>query len=348
MLDHRKNIPSLRAVTMPERATSQKARESWQLWGIISEFVEATERLSEIRPAVSIFGSARTRPGTPQYELTVEIARKLSDAGFRRHQRRRPGDHGGRKQGRVRGRVALGRAEHRAAVRAVAAIAYQDISLRFSHFFARKVAFVKYAAAYVVMPGGFRHARRTQRGADADADGQGQDACPWCWSALPSGAACSHGCATTLAAEGMIDTTDLDMMRVVDDSDAVVNALFDFYDARGFAQTRERAGTTALPVTTLRTASETAVSERRWTGRTSTMGDDVTLATVSARASGSRWRARLRRRRPVAPALARVPPTHSQRHRRQAGGAGDDQRPATPPAAPRTRIELPRVRASGA
>jgi hypothetical protein len=49
---------------MPERATSQKARESWQLWGIISEFVEATERLSEIRPAVSIFGSARTPPGT--------------------------------------------------------------------------------------------------------------------------------------------------------------------------------------------------------------------------------------------------------------------------------------------
>src|SRR5262245_28155965 len=67
---------------MPERATSQKARESWQLWGIISEFVEASERLSEIRPAVSIFGSARALPGMPNYELTVEIARKLSDAGF--------------------------------------------------------------------------------------------------------------------------------------------------------------------------------------------------------------------------------------------------------------------------
>ena len=62
MLDHQKNIPSLRAVAMPERATSQKARESWHVLGIISEFIEATERLSEIRPAVSIFGSARTRP----------------------------------------------------------------------------------------------------------------------------------------------------------------------------------------------------------------------------------------------------------------------------------------------
>ena len=52
MLDNRKNIPSLRGVTMPERATSQKARESWHIWGIISEFVEAAERLSEVRPAV--------------------------------------------------------------------------------------------------------------------------------------------------------------------------------------------------------------------------------------------------------------------------------------------------------
>ena len=82
MLDHQKNIPSLRAVVMPERATSQKARESWHVLGIISEFVEAAERLSEVRPAVSIFGSARTRPGAPMYDLTIDIARKLSDSGF--------------------------------------------------------------------------------------------------------------------------------------------------------------------------------------------------------------------------------------------------------------------------
>jgi hypothetical protein len=82
MLDRKKNIPGLRAVTMPERATSQKARESWHLWGIISEFVESAERLSEIRPAVSIFGSARIRPGSPVYAQAEQIARKLSDAGF--------------------------------------------------------------------------------------------------------------------------------------------------------------------------------------------------------------------------------------------------------------------------
>src|SRR5258708_20759828 len=82
MMDQQKNIPSLRAIATPDRATSVKARESWQMWGIISEFVEASERLSEIRPSVSIFGSARTPPDSPRYQRAVEIARKLSDAAL--------------------------------------------------------------------------------------------------------------------------------------------------------------------------------------------------------------------------------------------------------------------------
>lgn len=154
MLDRQKNIPSLRAVTMPERATSQKARESWHLWGIISEFVEATERLSEIRPAVSIFGTARAREDSPVYARTVSIARKLSDAGFAVISGGGPGVMEAANKGAYSGRspsvglnIELPFEQH--------GNPYQDISLRFRHFFARKVAFVKYAAAYVVMPGGF-------------------------------------------------------------------------------------------------------------------------------------------------------------------------------------------------
>ena len=76
MLDHRKNIPSLRAVTMPERATSQKARESWQLWGIISEFVEATERLSEIRSnRVATMGGPKKR-----YAGLLDVYEELDEA----------------------------------------------------------------------------------------------------------------------------------------------------------------------------------------------------------------------------------------------------------------------------
>jgi uncharacterized protein (TIGR00730 family) len=235
VLDHRKNIPSLRAVTMPERATSQKARESWQLWGIISEFVEATERLSEIRPAVSIFGSARTRPGTPQYELTVEIARKLSDAGFAVISGGGPGIMEAANKGAFEGaspsvglNIELPFEQ--------SGNAYQDISLRFRHFFARKVAFVKYAAAYVVMPGGFGTLDELSEALTLMQTGKGRR-----MPVVLVGSTFWNGLLAwmreTVAAEGMINDTDLEMMRVVDDSDAVVNALFDFYDARGFAQT---------------------------------------------------------------------------------------------------------------
>src|SRR5690606_22700818 len=58
------------------------AKESWRVLGIVAEFVEGTERLECIQPAISIFGSARTHPDHPHYKLTEAIARQLSDAGF--------------------------------------------------------------------------------------------------------------------------------------------------------------------------------------------------------------------------------------------------------------------------
>lgn len=235
MLDRQKNIPSLRAVTMPERATSQKARESWHLWGIISEFVEATERLSEIRPAVSIFGSARLKEDSPIYRQTVEIARKLSDAGFAVISGGGPGAMEAANRGAFEGRspsvglnIELPLEQH--------GNPYQDISLRFRHFFARKVAFVKYAAAYVVMPGGFGTLDeltealtliQTRKGRRIPIVLVGSDF----WRGL------LDWMRERLVGDGMIDAKDLDLMTLVDDSDAVVAAIFDFYEARGFAQT---------------------------------------------------------------------------------------------------------------
>jgi uncharacterized protein (TIGR00730 family) len=112
---------------------------------------------------------------------------------------------------------------------------YQDISLRFRHFFARKVAFVKYAAAYVVMPGGFGTLDELSEALTLIQTGKGKK-----MPVVLVGSAFWGGLLQwlrdTVATEGMISDTDLGMMRVVDDSDAVVNALFDFYDARGFEQ----------------------------------------------------------------------------------------------------------------
>jgi hypothetical protein len=235
MLDRQKNIPSLRAVTMPERATSQKARESWHLWGIISEFVEATERLSEIRPAVSIFGSARLKEDSPIYRQTVEIARKLSDAGFAVISGGGPGAMEAANRGAFDGRspsvglnIELPREQH--------GNPYQDISLRFRHFFARKVAFVKYAAAYVVMPGGFGTLDELTEALTLIQTGKGRRI-----PIVLVGSSFWRGLLDwmreRLVGDGMIDAQDLDLMTLVDDSDAVVAAIFDFYEARGFAQT---------------------------------------------------------------------------------------------------------------
>jgi uncharacterized protein (TIGR00730 family) len=234
VLDHRKNIPGLRAVTMPERATQQKARESWQLWGIISEFVEATERLSEIRPAVSIFGSARAKAGTPHYQLTVEIARKLSDAGFAVISGGGPGIMEAANRGAFEGaspsvglNIELPFEQF--------GNPYQDISLRFRHFFARKVAFVKYAAAYVVMPGGYGTLDELTEALTLIQTGKGKKmpvvlVGSSFWSGL------IDWLRATVAAEGMIAESDIAMMKVVDDADSVVREIFDFYDARGFEQ----------------------------------------------------------------------------------------------------------------
>jgi len=235
VLDRQKNIPPLRAVTMPDRATSQKARESWHLWGIISEFVESAERLSEIRPAVSIFGSARLSEESPVYRQAMRIARKLSDAGFAVISGGGPGVMEAANRGAFDGRspsvglnIELPFEQH--------GNAYQDIALRFRHFFARKVAFVKYAAAYVVMPGGFGTLDelfealtliQTRKGRSMPIVLVGSDF----WSGLLG------WMNDTLVARGMIGAADVGLMKLVDDDDAVVEAIFDFYEARGFAQT---------------------------------------------------------------------------------------------------------------
>ena len=145
------NDLKLPAAQAPELMQS---KESWRVFGIMSEFVSATERLRDIHPAVSIFGSARTPHDHPYYQLTEEIARLLSDAGFTVISGGGPGIMEAANKGAFYGKSAsvglniqLPHEQHNNP--------YQNISQSFQHFFTRKVMFVKFASAYVVMPGGF-------------------------------------------------------------------------------------------------------------------------------------------------------------------------------------------------
>ncbi|HDJ86342.1 MAG TPA: TIGR00730 family Rossman fold protein, partial [Chromatiales bacterium] len=129
-------------------------RESWKIFQIMAEFVEGFERLARIKPSVSIFGSSRTPPGHPYYTLAEGVSRVLSDAGFSVVSGGGPGVMEAANKGASAGRsLSIGlniQLPHEQKSNG-----YQDISLHFRHFFSRKVMFVKYASAYVVLPGGF-------------------------------------------------------------------------------------------------------------------------------------------------------------------------------------------------
>ncbi len=133
---------------------SVMSRESWKIFQVIAEFVEGYERLVHIPPSVSIFGSARLAPTHPWYKLAHDTAKALSEAGFSIVSGGGPGLMEAANKGAMEGpstsvglNIVLPNEE--------IANEYQDVSIRFRHFFTRKVMFVKYASAYVVMPGGF-------------------------------------------------------------------------------------------------------------------------------------------------------------------------------------------------
>lgn len=230
-----KHVPQLRSIPSPERSTSLKARESWHILGIISEFVEATERLAEIRPAVSIFGSARIRPGHRWYDSTVEIARRLSDAGFTVISGGGPGIMEAANRGAFDGpspSVGLNiELPHEQTGNP-----YQNISLRFRHFFARKVAFAKYASAFVAVPGGFGTLDELAEVLTLVQTRVGRhipiilvDSAFW--------RGLLDWMRDSLLDNGLISPEDLDLMTVVDEPAEVVEAIFDFYQTRGFGPT---------------------------------------------------------------------------------------------------------------
>lgn len=127
--------------------------ESWRLFKIMAEIVDGFDTLGELGLAVSVFGSARVREGDPLYEETRTLSQKLAEAGYAVITGGGPGimEAGNRGAAEVNGdsvglniQLPLEQAPN----------PYQNIRCDFNYFFVRKVMFVKYAMAYVVMPGG--------------------------------------------------------------------------------------------------------------------------------------------------------------------------------------------------
>ncbi len=228
-----KNEPTVSAKTAETFTppSSPLARESWKIFQIMAEFVEGFERLALIRPSVSIFGSARIAPGHPYYTAAEEISRKLSDAGFSVVSGGGPGIMEAANKGAFAGKSAsVGlniKLPHEQQTNP-----YQDISLSFRHFFARKVMFVKYASAYVVLPGGFGTLDELAEILTLVQTGKGKRipiilVYRQFWSGLVD------WFRTTLVTEGTISSDDLQLFILADGPQDVLDAIFRYYEGRG-------------------------------------------------------------------------------------------------------------------
>jgi uncharacterized protein (TIGR00730 family) len=197
-------------------------RESWRVFEIMAEFVQATERLAPIVPAVTVFGSARTPVDSPYYQLAERIGRLLSDAGFSVISGGGPGIMEAANKGALDGKspsvglnIQLPHEQH--------ANRYQDISHSFRHFFARKVMLVKFSTAIIAMPGGYGTLDemmevltlvQTRKTRNIPVILVGSEF----WQGLVD------WIRQRLAGDGMIDVTDLQLLQVLDDPQAVVDA----------------------------------------------------------------------------------------------------------------------------
>ncbi|RKQ62161.1 hypothetical protein C8E02_0217 [Vogesella indigofera] len=209
-----------------------RSREAWHVMKILSEFVESAEELQQISPAVSIFGSARTPRDHRYYKLTEDIARLLSDAGFAVISGGGPGIMEAANKGAYYGNspsvglnIVLPHEQR--------PNEYQDLSLKFDHFFSRKVMFVKHALAYVVMPGGFGTLDEMFEALTLIQTGKTRKMpIILCGGEFWSGLL--DWVRQRLIGDGLINADDLDLLQLIDDPQQIVETIFTFYETRGF------------------------------------------------------------------------------------------------------------------
>lgn len=229
-MSEKQKVPVPLAPELLEKAWS--AKESWRVFGIMSEFVEATERLAHIRPAVSIFGSARIARSHPYYQLTEDVARRLSDAGFSVISGGGPGAMEAANKGAFAGRsLSIGlniQLPHEQSSNQ-----YQDVSQSFSRFFVRKVMFVKFACAYVVVPGGFGTMDELMEALTLVQTGKIRRF-PIILMQSSYWKGLIDWIKDRMVSEGMIGAEDVELIQLIDEPEKVVTAIFDHYEKRGF------------------------------------------------------------------------------------------------------------------
>jgi len=212
------------------RWAESKAHSSWQIFKIMAEFVDGFEALAKIGPCLSIFGSARTKPGEEYYELTVDISKRLAEEGFGIISGGGPGIMEAANKGAQLGsgksvglNIELPFEQH------ANPFIDRDAALHFEYFFVRKVMFTKYSQGFVMMPGGFGTMdeffevatliqTRKMSPVPLILVGSGY------WSGLLDWMK-----KTMLECAGNISNQDLDLLKVADTADEVAEHVLHFY-----------------------------------------------------------------------------------------------------------------------
>ena len=208
-----------------------KTNDSWAIFKIMGEFVNGYEKLSRIGPCVSIFGSARTKPDNPYYELAERIARKITENGYGVITGGGPGImEAGNKGAHLAGGTSVGLNIVLPFEQHDNPYIDSDKSIDFDYFFVRKVMYVKYSQGFIVMPGGFG---TLDEFFEAFTLIQTHKIEPFplilvgteFWTGLIDWIR-----GTVLERNNNISPEDLDLVHVVDTEDEVLEILNDFYN----------------------------------------------------------------------------------------------------------------------
>ncbi|MGB5623994.1 MAG: TIGR00730 family Rossman fold protein [Gammaproteobacteria bacterium] len=228
-----------RAGFQPVVSEGETTKESWRIFQIMAEFVQGFELLVRLQPCVSLFGSARTALDHPDYALALRIARILSDAGFTVITGGGPGIMEAGNRGAYEGaspsvglNINLPKEQ--------APNLFQDVALRFRHFFSRKVMFVKYASAYVVLPGGFGTLDEFVEILTLIQTGKSRRI-PIVLVGSDFWAGLIDWFRGDLLARGAIHQHDLDLFTIADTPEAVLDIIFEHYSDRGLGPSPEEA-----------------------------------------------------------------------------------------------------------
>jgi len=211
--------------------TKLEGENSWTMFKVLAEFVDGFETLNKLEPCISVFGSARTKPEDPYYQLAVDVAKRLVEAGFGVITGGGPGIMEAANKGAyMNGGLSVGLNINLPFEQSHNPYIDPDKNIDHRYFFIRKVMFVKYAQAFVAMPGGFGTLDelfevltliQTKKITNVPVILVGKEF----WQGLVDWVK-----NTMLDKYNNISAKDMDMIPITDDVDEVVQIIEDFYD----------------------------------------------------------------------------------------------------------------------